>query len=219
MTTQMRALLQYLAKAETTTIHRHEKETDITAMYGIYKAQNPSAKIFKRLDEIAAKIKLPLKSKDWTEQDINAINSYIEDNQLENEFTELAALFYEQYFKGAKLNEFHKDCTVAMFSMYTHSQKGAWNAVQIAINMMVSNGFINYKTIGEDGDYGTETKTGLEKCLIVCRCKVNLGLLFESYMLFGMATYYSRLIKINPEKYIENSNGWDNRLRQLMETR
>lgn len=216
MTKQMHTLIKYLADAEGTQIHYNNREHDITSMYGIYRHANPDAKIFEEIDYLAFKLGIKEKSCKWLKKDLDLINNYInKDKALVDKFILLAVEFYENYYKRARLDVFHPDCVVAMASMYANSQKLSWRAVQYAINTMNSNGFIEYKTISEDGKAGNNTLRGLEKCLYACNTVKNTGLLFESYMLLGMCAEYSKLVKANPNKYLRFSIGWDNRMKKL----
>lgn len=220
MTQQFQTLMKYLAKAEGTDIHYNDKEHDITAMYGIYRHAHSKAKIFEEIDYLAYKLGIRQKSYNWQKKELDTINNFInKDEELVKKFLNLAIEFYKSYLRLARLEMFHKDCIVAMASMYTNSPKLAWRSVQYAINTMQNMNFINYKNIAEDGIAGQNTINGLEKCLYACNTKENLGLLFESYMLLGMCTEYSKLIKSNPNKYMKYSFGWDNRMKELQRKR
>lgn len=217
---QILVLLKYLSKAEGTQIHFNKGEKDITSMYGVYKYSNPKAKIFKEIQKLAIKLDLHYDSRNWQEDDLIKINNFInKDEKLVSNFILLAAEFYETYLIKARLDMFHKDSVVAMFSMFVNSRRLAWKSVQYAINTMFKNGFIDYETLKEDSKVGNKTMLGLEKCLYVCNHKKHLGLLFESYMLLGMSAEYSYLIKKNPKKYNRFSTGWDNRLKELQQRR
>ena len=216
----MYTLLKYLSSAEGTQIHFNKGEKDITSMYGVYKYSNPKAKIFEEIQKLAIKLDLPYDSRNWKEKDLNKINNFInQDKILVDKFISLSAEFYEEYLKKARLNMFHKDSVVAMFSMFVNSRRLAWKSVQYAINTMNQNGFIEYEKIAEDSKVGSKTLKGLEKCLYICKARENMGLLFESYMLLGMSAEYSYLIKKNPKKYNRFSTGWDNRLKKLQQRR
>ncbi len=216
----MNEILEYLAITEGTVIHFNKKESDITSMFGIYKVSHPGAHIFSKINSLARLLGIKKTSNNWNKEDLNKINTFIkESHSLDLEFYNLAASFYEDYLKGARLNMFHKDCKVAMYSMYVNSPRLAWKSVQFAINCMNSNELINHYKLKEDGRPGRKTKSGLKKALRVCNENPFLGLLFESDMLMGMACNYSILIKKNPNKYIVNSTGWDNRLKDLMRKR
>jgi len=220
MTNQMNKLMEYLAKAEGTNIHYNDKELDITAMYGIYRHSNPSAKIFEEIDYLAFTLGIKEKSYNWLDSHIETINKYINKrDELISKFIELAAEFYEQFYNRARLSMFHSDCVLAVASMYTTSPKLCWKSIQYGINTMNSNGIIYYKKIAVDGVAGEETIKGLNKCLYECNTRKNISLLFESYMLLGMTTEYSKLVKLNPKKYMEYSIGWDNRMKKLQENR
>jgi len=216
MTKQMYTLMEYLAQAEGTIIHYNSMEHDITSMYGIYRHAHPSAAIFKEIDYLTFKLGIKEESCNWQEKDLDFINNYInKDEKLNDKFLGLAIDFYKDYLRLARLEMFHKDCVIAMFSMYTNSPKLAWKSVQYAINTMNRNGFVDYKRTTEDGIFGSNTQKGLDKCLYACNTRENVGLLFESYMLLGMCAEYSLLIKSNPEKYMIYSIGWDNRMKEL----
>lgn len=213
-------LMDRLAEDESTEIHRNSKESDITTMYGIYRSIHPRAKIFKEIDKLADSLDLPSSSKDWNKEDINTINTFINSSSsLTQKFYLLAENFYRAFFRYARLHLFPKDCVIAMASMYANSPRLAWESVQFAVNCMSKNKLTTVNKISVDGGFGNQTKRAMIKTLETIQSSKHLGLLFESYMLMGMAARYSILIKRDPDKYMPSSTGWDNRLIDLMESR
>lgn len=220
LSSQMQTLLRYLANAEGTKIHKLDGEKDITSMYGIYRYQNPQAEIFKKIDSLALELGIKTASTEWGDMELEYINNHISRSKdLVDEFIYLAGSFYENYYQKIRLDLFHEDCVVAIASMYANSRRLSIKALQYAINTMNKNGFIEYKTLLEDGKLGSNTLKGLEACLYACKTVRNVGLLFESYMLLGMSAEYSILIKEKPDKYNRFSTGWDNRLKKLQQSR
>jgi hypothetical protein len=57
-----RATSDIVGKFEGRVIHRNPTESDITAMYGIFRSAHPDAEIFKAIDEVAYKIGLLLRN-------------------------------------------------------------------------------------------------------------------------------------------------------------
>lgn len=213
-------VMEQLEKDEGITIHKNTGELDITSMYGIYKHRHPKANIFKEIDNIARTFNLSKHSNNWSKADLEIINTYINTNRdRKQKFYNLALEFYNQYYKRARLELFPKDCVIAMGSMYANSKVMAWKSVQFAINTMISNKLVDHDKLICDGFYGSNTKQALLKCTEEIKKDESLALLFESYMIMGMAVNYARLVKRNSNRYLRFLIGWNNRLIRLLETR
>jgi len=208
----MKVILDYLREAEGSQIHYNNGEDDITAPYGIYRVAHPDAKIFKVIDGIARWAGILYDSSEWTTNVINRINGYIKNNVvMQAEVYEAVEEFYKDYLKGAHLDMFTDECKIAMMSMYTNSNKGAWKAVQGALITLVKNDKLQVKmedlsTV--DGYYGSKTAKALSK--------VDVDpLYFEALMLLGMLDYYVELWYKNPSKYGKYLRGWKERMVKL----
>lgn len=206
--------MDYLAQAEGIKIHYNKNEIDITAPYGIYRAKNPDAKIFKRIDNIANKIGISLPSSSWNEQQIKMVNDYIEKHELRYEFRELASEFYDSYLKDLDIEIFPKMSQIAVFSLYVNSPYLAIISIQTAINNFIYNELIDFNIIKVDGIFGPISKRAVKTITWTCQTKES-GLLFEMYILLEMSRQYEKLAVSNPDKYLEYLNGWNNRLNKL----
>lgn len=206
-------VLDYLANAEGTIIHRNSTELDITSPYGIYKAVHPKASIFGYIDSIALSIGIKSNSKEWDKATIDKINLKL-DNAKVLAFVDE---FYTSYLAGAKLELFKDEAKIAMFSMYTNSNTGAWIAVQRAIISLVKSKQIPFELTQvsiDDGSFGGKTQNVLT---LIKQHNYISGYHFESLILFYMTTYYVELWKKNPQKYGIYLDGWKNRMSKLQE--
>ena len=213
-------LLEYLGKAEGIEIHRNPTETDITTMFGIYRAVHPTAEVFILIDTIAKKIGISIDSTKWGTDELNQINSFINSNsEVKENVTDFIIAFYDDYLKNAHLELFHENCIVSMFSMFVNSPLLAWKSVQFAINTFISQGMIDNFPLVEDGSFGEKTKIASEKINEVIKKDYSSSLIFESNMLFAMSINYASLAKSNPDKYLPSLVGWGNRLKILISTK
>lgn len=200
-------MMTYLGNAEGTKIHYNSSETDITTMYGIYKAAHPQASIFNLIDLIARNAGISNESSKWTHSDINTLNNYIIDNNLNESLEHEAREFYDEFLKRLHLDKFPEEAQIAAFSLYTNSPKKGIMSVQSAINKFITNGFITNPILTVDGALGTKSASALDK--------IEDGYLFEAYMLLEMSKQYSKLAVANSDKYLRYLNGWNNRLDSL----
>lgn len=216
MTKQMLALLTYLAEAESDGFHRNEKESDITSPYGIYKSQHPSAGIFEKLRQLSMTLDVPKDTKEWEQKDFDLINKMIRSSvPLHQEFAELAAEFYEDYYAGANLNLLPVECVTSMASMYTTSPKNANKALQMAINSFINNDVIEGSLLIVDGAFGRISKRELSKVTESCADNPDRSYRFENAMLLMMSSRYARIAVSDPDKQLRNLNGWNNRMKKL----
>lgn len=214
ITEQYLMLLDNIKQAESGNLHRNPKETDITSGWGIYKGGKAGASftpIWEYIDSLAAVV-TDQPSHLWTNDDIEAIDKLIDkDKELE-----LSYEFYKEYFKDARLHLFHKDLVVLMSNLYTNSPKGAWSSIQEGLRD-VSKDKILPMPLNElsivDGSFGAKTERALNKFLEVADWKDVL--IFKKSVLMAMKTYYTGLIASNPDKFLEYSKGWDNRMETL----
>jgi hypothetical protein len=208
-------ILDYLANAEGTTVHRNSTETDITSPYGIYRAVHPKASIFGYIDSIAKSIGVVSQSKDLDKSTIDKINLKLDNAKV----LAYADEFYNTYLAGAKLELFKDEAKIAMLSMYTNSNTGAWIAVQRAIISLVKSKQIPLELSQvsiDDGKFGGKTQNALT---LIKQHNYISGYHFESLILFYMTTYYVELWKKNPQKYGIYLDGWKNRMAKLQEIR
>jgi hypothetical protein len=185
-------------------------------MCGIYKVAHPNAKIWDKLRKLTIHLNIPSETKDWTNEHLDQVNGLINGSVvIHQEFIELVAEFYEEFYKGASLNLLPSNCTVAMVSMFTTSPKNANRAIQLACNAFIANNMINYKPLLDDGDIGSNTKVCLQLVLDYCGTNSEKGYWFETLMLLNMCRLYAKLAVENPGKYLDYLNGWMNRMQTL----
>jgi len=204
-------LLDYLAKAEGTIVHRNATETDITAPYGIYKTQHPEAQIFKAIDEDANKIGLNSDSTTWVQDDLDKLNESLDSSKME----QLAGIFYDTFLKDAHMILYPLECVITRFSLYVNSPKLANEVTQEAINLFIQNKFIKHNILVVDGAIGLNTNNALREVYNLSLRDNAWGYLFESYMLLMMSKNYAKLAASNQQKYLRYLNGWNNRLYTL----
>lgn len=214
----MKELMNYLAKAEGTEIHRNSTESDITTGYGIYRAEHPKALIFEEIDIIASHLYLDSNSKNWSKSDLALLNKHIHQNNLQDKLKDLATDFYKDYMSDIKIDSFPPACQVAVFSMYTNGPLLAVKSIQDSINTMNSNGFIDYIEQSVDGVIGSKTLNGIIEVSKISEKDDTFSYLFEQIMLLNMSRQYSRLAVAKPDKYLKYLNGWENRLQYLSRT-
>jgi len=211
----MKEIMNYLRKDEGSDIHYNDGEKDITAGYGIYRYAHPDARVFLVIDKIALQLGVVYASSEWTTTVIKKVNSYIENNyDVKQEVYEATVEFYEDYLKRARLGLFPSECKVAMMSMFTNSEKGAWTAVQNTLLTLAKNGKLTIKLnelSGPDGAFGNKTRDGLADA------QVNGvdPMYMETLMLLHMLDYYVELWFRNPSKYGKYLRGWKERMIRL----
>ena len=219
-------VLDYLQTEEGSTIHRNKTESDITTPYGIYRDKHPDAEIFDYIDSIGRELKFPKKTRDWTKGNINSFNELMSHNKsIKTEMRNLARLFYLNYLKGVHLELFPEECQVAMYSMYTNSQEGAWISVQNAIidiyktfNLEVTE-LPTQKLSPPDGDYGTKTRDAMIYLNDRFKTEFIYPYYLESLIISNMKTYYAKLAVKSPTKFLKYLDGWNNRVNRLQEMR
>lgn len=216
MQNNLEPLLDYLAVAEGLTVHYNEGEADITAPYGIYRADHPAADIFKLIDAAANKVGVPLNSKGWTSIQINLVNNEL--SKYETEVREFAKVFYKEFLKGAMIEYFPKECTLAMFSMYTNSPANAVRAVQDSLLEISSTGMVKFSgplsTV--DGQIGSKTSNALRDIQNLNNPFLNYWL--ETLMLSNMKSIYIKLALADSDN-LRFLRGWDKRMDALQSVR
>jgi hypothetical protein len=176
---------------------------------------HPKASIFGYIDSVALSIGIKSNSKEWDKATIDKINLKL-DNKMVLAFVDE---FYTSYLAGAKLELFKDEAKIAMLSMYTNSNTGAWIAVQRAIISLVKSKQIPFElsqVSTDDGQFGSKTQNALA---LIKQHNYISGYHFESLILFYMTTYYIELWKNNPQKYGVYLDGWKNRMAKLQEMR
>ena len=212
------ALLDNIKESEGGYLHYNSKETNITNGYGVYRTVHPNALVFKYIDAVASGI-TNTPSQDWRDKTLlSKIDSTI-DKKVDRY---LSYLFYNEYLKDAHLELFDKSNVTLMANLYTNSQRGAWKSIQEGLLDIQRDGILNIPITSlstVDGAYGTktrdallllkniETETVLEKVLIM---KV-----FKKSVLLAMKSFYIDITIANPDKFMKNLNGWDNRVEEL----
>jgi hypothetical protein len=209
MTNNLEPLLDYLSVAEGIDIHYNAGETDITTPYGVYRADHPTAEIFKYIDSIARKVGVTAPSSGWTKIQINLVNNEL--SKFKSEVRELAKVFYLGFLKGAMIESFPVECVMAMFSMYTNSPANAVKAVQDSLLELKAVGLVKFT--GElsivDGQIGSKTSNALTD--IVKHDNQFLNYWLESLMLSNMKSIYIKLALADPAN-LRYLKGWDNRM-------
>lgn len=206
-------ILNYLAKAEGTEIHRNSTEADITTPYGIYRESHPDAAIFKYIDTVAQSIGIKTKSETWDQVTLDRVNKAMD----RNEIARLALEFYNDFMTKLHLDIFTEQSQLAAFSLYTNGPLIFWKSVQATINKFTTNGWIDYIKQGVDGDYGRKTSNGLVLIQELCHKNNLYGYIFEGYMISHMQLEYARLAVANPAKFLKYLNGWNNRVVEFLE--
>ncbi|MCF6330300.1 MAG: hypothetical protein L3I99_01975 [Sulfurimonas sp.] len=208
----MKALLDYLEKAEGTKVHYNKTEDDITTPYGIYAKVHPNAKLVLYIQKISKKIGIDSKSKKWSHKDLQKINEYLIGK--EKKVRALASAFYEEFLKNAHLDKFPQECQVAMFSIFTNSNTRAWRAVQQSIINIEESKMLKFGRLSTvDGIYGRKTKNAL---IVINKEFSKEGYMyFKTLMLSNMKTEYIKLATSSPRKFLIYLRGWDNRMNNL----
>ena len=211
----MKEIMNYLRKAEGSGIHYNSGEKDITAGYGVYRYSHPDAKVFRIIDNVASKLGIVYSSTTWTTAVVNKVNAYIETNhEVKKEVYDATVDFYKEYLRRARLDLFPNECKVAMMSMFTNSEKGAWTAVQNTLLTLEKNGKLSMMAEDlskPDGAFGRKTKDGLFDAKLN---KID-PMYMETLMLLNMLDYYVELWSANPRKYDKYLRGWKERMVKL----
>jgi len=207
-------LLDNIDDAEGGTLHRNRRESNITNGWGIYKALHPNALLWKYVDLVSSEV-TDLDTEDWEKDLIDLIDSRL-DKDIERY---LSYLFYKEYLKGAHLELFDKDLVITMANLYTNSPEGAWMSVQEGIWDMYKYGLLDHDKTdisGVDGGFGGKTK----RCLLKLNNRdFKDDIIFKQAILLAMKSYYTDLTVGNPDKYLRNGNGWDNRMEDLQHSK
>nr|DAX81678.1 MAG TPA: hypothetical protein [Bacteriophage sp.] len=208
-------LMNYLEKAEGTTVHRNSTESDITSPYGIYKSAHPTAQIFTFIDQIAKEAGIFKSSQQWTQNDLNLINQNIQRTNKLPQIRSLAESFYDKYTQGLPLDKIPELCQVTVFSLYTNSSLNASKAIQMACNSFIKNYSLQIASLVEDGALGRSSISALENINRCIGINTDRALYFETLILLHMSKLYATLAVANPDKYLIYLKGWNNRLETL----
>jgi hypothetical protein len=208
-------ILEHLAKAEGTKVHRLPTESDITAPYGIYRTQHSSAKIFEYIDQIANELGYHLNSNEWNQLTIDDINNNIDVEIVK----ELVSEFYDEYYYNIHIDMYPVESVVAVMSAYTLSPKNTIKSIQSTVNKFIDNEFTIGSKLVVDGAYGSKTELGLANVAGAVDINNTYGYLFEAYFISHMQLELAKLVASNPDKYISYLNGWNNRLENLLKVR
>ena len=219
--TEFEVLLDSIKIVEGGILHYNNKETDITNGYGVYRAIHSDNIVFKYIDSVAKDI-TGLKSSSWKDKVLlNMIDNVI-DKDIDRY---LSYLFYKEYLKNAKLYLFDSSLSVMLAGLYSNSPVGMWKSVQESLLDMVKDDILplSIKDLSlPDGVFGSKTENALlilknletstkkEKELVIK--------LFKKSILLSMKSYYINIIDDNPDKYVKNILGWNNRVEELEHT-
>jgi len=202
-------LMEYLYKAEGDEIHYNRNEKDITTPGGIYRYAHPDAEVFDYIDDVADEIGITSDSKHWGKRELNMMNIAVDPDVMAG----YVERFYDEYLKGAKLELFHGNAKIAMYSFYVNSPKQAWKAVQQALLDMVELGMLKDITKDMlsrvDGRYGRKTEVALNSVHVSDK-------MFGMYICNAMKTRYTRLVAARPKKFLQYAKGWDNRVNEIV---
>jgi len=209
-------LMEHLKEAEGAKVHYNRGESDITAPYGIYKAYYPNAKIFKTIDLIAKILKIYKDSKNYTDNEIELINEYIYENNLEDKIYNEAKEFYSSYLRGMHLELLPEKLIVLLFSMYVNSKRGFWESIQNALIALEKEGVVKLEVkIIADGYFGKKTKKALQNITKYYNDDKFI-LAFKYQLLFFMQVFYVKLATKDKKRYFKFLKGWKNRLMNLV---
>lgn len=205
-------LLADIRKQEGGRLHYNRSESDITTGYGIYRAANPKAEVFKYIDNVARDIGIKTPSKNWNNIDIlNRVNDAIDpDEELEYTY-----LFYKEYFAPVCLDQVHEVLVPVIASLYTNGTKFCITTIQRALNKIYTKYDLDpsYRVMGVDGSFGPITKKWY---LDLQGYGDTINLEFRYLLLVYAKSYYINLATKAPDKYLQYLTGWDNRVNNLL---
>lgn len=200
-------LVGLLKKVEGDKIHYNKGESDITSAYGIYRYQQPQAKIFNYIDTVAKDLGISKPSHEWGKEEIDLVNNNID---KEEEFN-LAVDFYKT-FTHLDLDQLGLELSYAYFNIFANTPKGANKAMQATINSLINNNKLDYKLLDVDGVLGPKSKK-LIYDLVKNYSDKELKLMF----LVHANEHYITLAVKSSEKYLKYLNGWYQRIKNLIE--
>lgn len=210
-----RATSDIVGKFEGRVIHRNPTESDITAMYGIFRSAHPDAEIFKAIDEVAYKIGLDRRSRAWTDDDINSVNIYISQMHQERRFEVLATAFYKDYLQDAHIELYPNHVKETAVALFTNSPKHFVTALQSALNQYNAMGGNEVEQINIDGALGDSTQEALAQLRSETLSSVTQQRLFKGMLLLHMSQQYAMIVAKNPRKFTRFLIGWERKLIML----
>ncbi len=186
-------ILNYLAKAEGTTVHWNKKETNFTTPYGVYAKSFPISEPVVYVKSLFYKYKLKI-----TKTNARKINTKLT-NSEKIKIRKLVYAFYVKNFMDARVNALlGKKSSLSYFSISVNTGMTRGNkALQSSVGAII------------DGVIGRMTLLILKNTKL-SDSQINIKLL--KYL----KDFYLYLIRVNPEKYSLNRNGWFNRIKGLM---
>lgn len=199
-------LVELLKTVEGDKIHYNKGEKDITSAYGIYRYQQPQAKIFTYIDTVAKDLGITKPSYEWTSEEINLVNINIDKDEEFN----LAVDFYKT-FTHLDLDQLGLELSYAYFNIFANTPKGANKAMQATINSLISNYNLDYKLLDVDGILGPKSRKVIYDVVKSYNDK-ELKLTF----LVHANEHYINLAVNNSEKYLKYLNGWYQRIKNLI---
>lgn len=192
--------------AEGDKLHRNSSESDITSAYGIYKTAHPTASIFSYYDEVAKELKINTSSKDWKSQDIELIQSKVDNSIIYKHVKD----FYSK-FTPLDLNKLPFTVANAYFNIYVNTPKGSNEGLQLTLNAFIKLKKIEGEVLKVDGLLGNKTKELLYKAVTLIEEREFL----LTYLIYAN-NYYVDLVVKSPDKYLKYLKGWDNRIDNLV---
>jgi len=184
-------IMNYLAKAEGTTVHKNRNEPAITLPYGIYTKDWKNTKLEKYLKKTTGVSNL--------RTNMGEVNNVITTSPMvKKTVRDLAYDFYVKHFMDERVNkELNPSEQLIFFSNSVNGGMGRGvKSLQSAVGSTI------------DGGIGPNTISKIKEAK-------SKGVDIARGMLSYMQGYYNRLIRNNPGKYAINKNGWNNRLKNL----
>lgn len=154
-------------------LHYNKGEVDITNGYGIYRGDNPNAKVFSIYDEIAKANGINNPSKKWNKEDIELIDSKLNsDARLKEQELNLTIEFYQEYFKPLSkfIDVFYLNPLIGIpyANIFLNSNKIGNKSLQESYNLIIQSGLSTLypdisemKPIDEDGIVGPGTRKAI----------------------------------------------------------
>lgn len=198
---KVQELIDYLAIAEGSSIHRNKTEKDVTAFYGVYRLYNKKFEGWWWLDDVANENGFADYRTNRTS--MKALSKLIhKDPILWNAYQAISTMFHRRNMTKMKLNKFPSSKTaLTFFSLVTNAgKKRAVKTMQRALTE------IGIPTT-DDGAFGPGTARNLGK--------VKDAEKLNKLILKHMQKFYDYLTTSNPKKYGIYAKGWKNRLKAL----
>lgn len=197
----VKELIDYLATAEGSSIHRNKTEEDVTAFYGVYRLYNKKFEGWWWLDDTAKEN--GFSDYRTNRKSMKALNKLIHNDPiLWNAYQAISSMFHKRNMSKMKLDKFPSSKTaLTFFSLVTNA--GKKRGVVVMQRALTEMGI----PTSDDGAFGPGTARNLGK--VTDAEKLN------KLMLKHMQKFYDYLVAKNPSKYGIYAKGWKNRLTAL----